>query len=85
MEPVIRQDDTSREGGGRVLEGHYLCHDQPITCQGDAVRCNPHRLTRIAEGSDLFEVDDCPVAMDGHRCACGCTLISSMPDTSVAS
>jgi uncharacterized Zn-binding protein involved in type VI secretion len=85
MKSVIRQGDILREYGGTVLEGHYLCHGQPIACQGDAVRCNLHGLTRIAEGSDLFEVDDCPVPLDGHRSACGCTLISSMPDTLVAS
>lgn len=85
MKPVIRQGDTLREHDGKVLEGHYLCYDQPIACQGDAVRCNLHGRTEIAEGSDLFQVDDRPVALDGHRCACGCTLVSSMPDTSVAS
>jgi uncharacterized Zn-binding protein involved in type VI secretion len=85
MKPVIRQGDTLREHGGKVLEGHYLCHGQPIACQGDAAICNLHGPTHIAEGSDLSLVDGQPVAIDGHRCDCGCTLVSSMPDTSVAS
>ncbi|MEX7612033.1 PAAR domain-containing protein, partial [Klebsiella pneumoniae] len=25
-----------------------------------------------------------PVALHGHRCACGCTLVSSNPDCRVA-
>jgi uncharacterized Zn-binding protein involved in type VI secretion len=85
MKSVIRQGDKLREYGGTVLEGHYLCHGQPIACQGDAVRCNLHGRTEIAEGCDLFEVDGQPVALDGHCCACGGTLVSSMPDTLVAS
>jgi hypothetical protein len=32
MKPVISQVDTLREHGGTVLEGHYLCHGQPIAC-----------------------------------------------------
>ena len=85
MKPVIRQGDTLREFGGEVLEGHYLCHGQPIACQGDAIRCNLHGLGEIAEGSDLTLINGQPVALHGHRCSCGCTLVSSMPDTEVAS
>lgn len=85
MKAFVRKGDTLREAGGEVLAGHYLCSDQPIACMGDAVRCNLHGLTEIAEGSDLVEFDGCRAALDGHRCACGCTLVSSMPDTSAAS
>jgi len=85
MKPVIRQDDTLREYGGQVRAGRYLCDGRPIACQGDAVRCARHGMTFIAEGSDLMLLVDRPVALDGHRCACGCTLVSSMPDGQVAS
>lgn len=85
MQPMIRQGDTLREFGGEVLEGYYLCDEQPIACKGCAVRCNLHGLTHIAEGSDLSEIDGQPIALHGHRCACGCTLVSSMPDSSVES
>lgn len=84
MEPVIRQDDTLLPFGGQVLEGHFECYGKPIACQGDAVLCNHHGLTRIAEGTDTYIVDDCPVALHGHRCECGCTLVSSMPDSWVS-
>lgn len=85
MKPVIRKGDTLLEYGGQVVDGHYLWFGLPIACQGDAVHCKRHGPTTIAEGSDLMWVDDQPVALDGHACACGCTLVSSMPDTWVAS
>lgn len=85
MRSVIRQGDSLLEHGGIVLEGRYLCYGRPLACLGDAVKCNLHGMTRIAQGSDLVQFDDRPVALDGHRCACGCTLVSSMPDTRVAS
>ena len=55
-----------------------------MACQGDAVRCNLHGRTEIAEGTDLLHIDGRPAALHGHRCKCGCTLVSSMPDTQVA-
>ncbi|MCJ8207136.1 PAAR domain-containing protein [Pseudomonas sp. RGM2987] len=85
MKAIVRMGDTLREYGGKVLEGHYESEGLPIACQGDAVHCALHGRTRIAEGSELMHIDGRPVALDGHRCACNCTLVSSMPDTQVAS
>ena len=84
MKPIIRQGDSLREHGGTVIGGHYLCFGKGIACKGDQVSCNKHGLTVIAEGSSLYEVDGSPVALDGHHCACGCTLVSSRPDCEVA-
>lgn len=84
MKPVIRQGDALAPYGGKVLEGHYECLGLPIACQGDAVDCNMHGRTHIVEGSSLCWVDDRPVALQGHRCDCGCTLVSSAPDFLVA-
>lgn len=83
MKPIVRKGDTLRPFGGVVLEGHYECEGLPMACMGDAARCNKHGMTRIAEGSGLSEIDGRPLALDGHRCACGCTLVSSLPDTQV--
>lgn len=83
MKPVVLKGDALREFGGEVLAGHDECHGQPIACQGDAVRCNLHGLNEIAEGSDLMLADDKPVALDGHRCLCGCTLVSSLGESDV--
>ncbi|HHC1501906.1 TPA: PAAR domain-containing protein, partial [Klebsiella pneumoniae] len=55
-----------------------------IAVKGDAVKCNKHGMTKIVEGSSLTKVDGQPVALHGHRCACGCTLVSSNPDCRVA-
>ncbi|WAH60234.1 PAAR domain-containing protein [Pseudomonas sp.] len=85
MRPFIRQGDALREYGGKVLRGRYVSEDKPIACQGDAVQCARHGLNHIAEGSDLMTFDGKPVALEGHACACGCTLVSSMPDSLVAS
>jgi uncharacterized Zn-binding protein involved in type VI secretion len=36
----------------------------------------------VAEGHAAFNDNGIPVAFHGHRCACGCLLISSMPQAS---
>jgi uncharacterized Zn-binding protein involved in type VI secretion len=84
MKPVIRQGDTLAEYGGEVLEGRYECHGKPIAREGDSARCNQHGLTEIADGTDLLHIDGRRAALHGHRCKCGCTLVSSMPDSLVA-
>lgn len=84
MKKVIREGDTLREYGGRVLAGHGLCFGKGIATSGDAVVCNYHGITRIAEGSALTQIDGQPVALHGHRCTCGCTLVSSFPDCGIA-
>ena len=83
MKAVIREGDTLREYGGKVPGGHYLCFGKGIACKGDAVKCNKHGMTVISEGSSLSEVDGQPVALHGHHCACGCTLVSSFPDCGI--
>ncbi|WP_110968870.1 PAAR domain-containing protein [Pseudomonas huaxiensis] len=85
MKTIIRVGDTLLPFGGEVLQGRYDCDGKPIACAGDQVRCNLHGLTVIAEGSTLMTMDDLPVALDGHRCRCGCTLVSSLVDTQVSS
>lgn len=84
MKHVIRQGDTLREFGGKVLGGHYLCFGKGIAVKGDPVRCNEHGKTTIAEGSTLSMIDGQPVALHEHQCACGCTLVSSFPDCGIA-
>jgi uncharacterized Zn-binding protein involved in type VI secretion len=83
MNKVIRQGDTLREHGGKVLGGHYQCFSQGFACKGDPVSCNKHGMTTIAEGSSRTMMDGQPVALHGHRCACGCTLVSSFPDCGI--
>lgn len=83
MSKVIRKGDTLREYGGKVMGGHYQCFGAGFACKGDPVNCNEHGITTIVEGSSLTKVDGQPVALHGHRCACGCTLVSSFPDCGI--
>ena len=47
MKQVIREGDTLREYGGKVLAGHYLCFGKGIATKGDQVKCNKHGMTTI--------------------------------------
>ncbi|YBF82973.1 PAAR domain-containing protein [Klebsiella pneumoniae] len=52
---------------------------------GDPVSCpiKGHGPTVIAEGHPTFSDHGIPVAFHGHRCACGCVLLSSLPQARV--
>ncbi|WP_336791836.1 PAAR domain-containing protein [Pantoea anthophila] len=84
LKKVVRQGDTLREYGGTVLAGRYLAFGKPIARVGDAVQCNKHGMTIIVEGTAGTLIDGKPVALDGHRCACGCSLVSSLQEVAIA-
>ncbi|ROP61545.1 putative Zn-binding protein involved in type VI secretion [Enterobacter sp. BIGb0383] len=84
LKKIVRQGDTLREYGGTVLSGKYLAFGKPIARVGDAVRCNMHGMTTIAEGAAGTLIEGKAVALDGHRCACGCTLVSSLQGVDIA-
>ncbi|VTM14355.1 PaaR repeat-containing protein [Klebsiella pneumoniae] len=84
MNKVIRKGDTLREYGGRVLMGAlsvFLVWGSPARATRSSVTNTG--MTTIAEGSARTTIDGQPVALHGHRCACGCTLVSSNPDCGV--
>lgn len=82
MHGVIRIGDKNT-GGGTVLDGLTTMRFSGIGVarQGDAVDCpvTGHGKTDIAEGHPTFKDNGLPVAFDGHVCACGCALITSLP------
>ncbi|WP_455425711.1 PAAR domain-containing protein [Dryocola sp. LX212] len=80
---LIRVGDTLREYGGEVLTGSYDAFGRPVASVGDKVRCNKHGMTTIAQGAPGYMVNDKAVSLDGHKCACTCTLVSSLPDMDV--
>lgn len=81
MRCLVRMGDPLHPYGGQVLEGHYLAHGKPVACVGDHARCNVHGLTTIIEGCSRSTMDGQPIALDGHRCACGCQLLATLtPD-----
>ncbi|MEX9949106.1 PAAR domain-containing protein [Providencia alcalifaciens] len=78
MKNIIRVGDTLKPYGGKVLTGQYLAFGKPVACVGDSAVCNRHGHTTIVEGTSGSSMNGNPVALDGHRCACGCTLVSSL-------
>lgn len=83
MLPLVRMGDSMSPFGGEVLEGHYEAFGKPIACLGDQARCDLHGMTRISEGASGSIMDGKPVALDGHRCECGCRLVSSLAASSM--
>ena len=82
MIPMVRMGDPLSPHGGEVLEGHSDYFDKLAARQGDQVRCKKHGLGTIVEGSSIMDIEGQPVALDGHRCSCGCRLVSTL-DTSL--
>ncbi|WP_330985735.1 MULTISPECIES: PAAR domain-containing protein [Enterobacterales] len=78
MKKLIRVGDVLREYGGEVLSGSYEAFGKPVACVGDKARCNKHGMTSIVQGTSGSTVNGKAVALDGHKCACGCTLVSSL-------
>jgi uncharacterized Zn-binding protein involved in type VI secretion len=82
----IRQGDALENGGevttassGMTFMGRLLA------CRGDEALCALHGKTTIAEGAASFPgKTGQPVAMHRHLCACGCRLISSLLNVSIA-
>ncbi|MCY1399481.1 PAAR motif protein [compost metagenome] len=83
MNGIIRIGDTTT-GGGTVLSGSVGMRFAGIGVarEGDPVDCPlpGHGRTVIAEGHPTFRDNGVPVAFHGHECACGCALISSLPN-----
>ncbi|SDX45851.1 Zn-binding Pro-Ala-Ala-Arg (PAAR) domain-containing protein, incolved in TypeVI secretion [Pseudomonas syringae] len=86
MKGIIRIGDKT-SSGGTVLSGSMVMIFRGIGAarQGDSVICPipGHGSTVIAEGHPTLRDNGVPVAFHGHRCACGCALISSLPEASV--
>lgn len=83
MLPLVRVGDPLHPFGGEVLEGHFLAFGKPVACMGDQVRCKKHGLNRISQGTLGSTMDAKPVALDGHRCECGCRLVSTLATSSM--
>ncbi|OWP49782.1 PAAR domain-containing protein [Pseudomonas nitroreducens] len=80
MRGLIREGDRL-SSGGEVLSAtagmKFLGRN--VACKGDEVRCAAHGMSMIAEGDEGSKRHGRPIALHGHRCACGCTLITSLP------
>ncbi|HFP8669000.1 TPA: PAAR domain-containing protein, partial [Providencia stuartii] len=44
-----------------------------VACVGDSVYCPSCKTTgAIVEGDGLMKINEIPVALEGHKVACGC-------------
>ena len=82
MQGVIREGDKL-SSGGVVLTGAsgMKFNGKPVACVGDKVFCPipVHGLNVIVEGDEGSKYQGRAIALHGHRCACGCALITSLP------
>jgi len=87
MKNIIRIGDKTTSGG-TVRSGStvMIFRGIGVARKGDSVDCPipGHGRTEIAEGHPTFHDHGIPIAFHGHRCACGCTLISSLPQVSAS-
>lgn len=80
MLPIIRKGDKTTHNG-HVLTGSSTMKFGGIGVarKGDKVSCPTHGTTAIIEGNANYLDNGVPVAFQGHKCGCGCTLLSSFP------
>lgn len=71
--------------GGKVISGSptQAIDGKAIARLGDNVACpkKGHGVNAIVEGDSGFLVNGIPVALEGHKTACGCALIGSVSAT----
>ncbi|BAU71846.1 PAAR domain-containing protein [Metapseudomonas furukawaii] len=84
MKPLVRVGDPLVPFGGEVLEGHFLAFGKPVAFVGARARCDKHGMTQIVQGASLSTVQGSAVALDGHPCACGCRVMSTLPGSSMS-
>ncbi|WP_128595230.1 PAAR domain-containing protein [Paraburkholderia kirstenboschensis] len=82
MIDLIRLGDTTDHGGEVVTASNRMrLRGTPVARIGDQVSCPQHPDTSpnfIVEGDQSFKDCGIPVARQGHRTTCGCTLISTI-------
>ncbi|AME26586.1 PAAR domain-containing protein [Caballeronia sordidicola] len=85
MQNPIRVGDKL-ENGGHVTSGSPDMEfgDRRVARKGDSAICDLHGETIIAEGHPFFLDKGVPVALNFHRCVCGCRLISSLSNACIA-
>lgn len=86
MRKLILVGDPT-DHGGKVISGTPTTtfHDKPVARKGDLVECpekypdnSPHGINPILEGEPHMPIDGSPVALEGHKTACGCALIATI-------
>ena len=77
---IVLGDGTDH--GGKVISGsaRHTIGGRPIARLGDKVDCpkKSHGVNAIVEGDSSCLIDGVPVALEGHKTECGCSLIGSV-------
>lgn len=90
---IITVGDTN-SSGGKVISGSkaHTVMGRAIARMGDQVDCpahypdgKVHGVNRIVEGAENFPIDGIPVAVEGFKSECGCTLVGSLSATTIVS
>lgn len=79
--PVVRLGDRTSHGGTvTTASPTHSLGGIGIARMGDKISCPMpgHGVNVIVEGAATYLVGGRMVALHGHKCACGCTLISSL-------
>lgn len=80
---VVRLGDKTSHGGVVITASStHTIAGIGIARVGDQVTCpmKGHGINPIIEGASTYTIDGRMVALHGHKCACGCTLIASSPN-----
>lgn len=79
--PIIRLGDPTSHGGKVVSASMtHTIHGVGIARVGDMVICPMpgHGANPIVEGVATYLIGERMVALQGHKTACGCSLISTL-------
>lgn len=80
---VIRLGDPTTHGGTVVSATvGYIMFGKEVAGKGDKAICPipGHGAVTIVEGDPTWTVNGKNVALEGHKCSCGCSLISTLPN-----
>nr|WP_315219350.1 PAAR domain-containing protein [uncultured Duganella sp.] len=83
--PIVRLGDVTSHGGSVVSASPtHRIGGLGIARMGDQVSCPipGHGVNIILEGATTYLIAGRMVALQGHKCACGCALISSLATAS---
>ncbi|MEY1164361.1 PAAR domain-containing protein [Providencia manganoxydans] len=71
---IILKNDTTNTGSSVLTASSLAKHIQGVAYVGDSVYCPSCKKTgTIVEGDSLMKINGIPVALEGHKVACGCS------------
>ncbi|MDF7669686.1 PAAR domain-containing protein [Orbaceae bacterium ESL0721] len=82
MKGVIRLGDPHSHGDNVISASGAIFAGKPVALVGDKVSCpkKGHGVNTIVEGNPTLLMFNRAAAVDGCKCTCGCTLISTLPN-----